>query len=122
MAKSKVVSIADAMTHVSDGMTIMVPGFVTCGIPDTLIKAIIANGYKDLDIISNNAGVPGHGVGLFISENRVKHITCSHIGLNKDAVAQVVAGEINVTFTPQGTFCERIRAGGSGIGGIEKGN
>ena len=118
MAKSKVVSIDEAMRHVKSGMTVMIPGFVNCGVPETLIKAVIASGYTDLDIISNNTSVQGRGIGLLVHENRIRHITCSHIGSNKETVAKVVAGEINVTFTPQGTLCERIRAGGAGIGGI----
>jgi len=118
LAKSKVVSIDEAMRHVKSGMTVMIPGFVNCGVPETLIKAVIASGYTDLDIISNNTSVQGRGIGLLVHENRIRHITCSHIGSNKETVAKVVAGEINVTFTPQGTLCERIRAGGAGIGGI----
>ena len=118
MAKSKVVSMEEAMTHVRSGMTVMIPGFVNCGVPETLIKALIAAGYTDFDLISNNTSVQGRGIGLLVHENRIKHVTCSHIGSNKETVAKVVAGEIDVTFTPQGTLCERIRAGGAGIGGI----
>lgn len=118
MAKSKVVSMEEAMTHVRSGMTVMIPGFVNCGVPETLIKAVIAAGYTDFNVISNNTSVQGRGIGLLVHENRIKHITCSHIGSNKETVAKVVAGEIDVTFTPQGTLCERIRAGGAGIGGI----
>ncbi len=118
MAKSKVVTIDKAMEYVHSGMTVMIPGFVNCGVPETLIKAIIDKGYTDFNLISNNTSVQGRGIGLLVHENRIKHITCSHIGSNKETVAKVVAGEIDVTFTPQGTLCERIRAGGAGIGGI----
>lgn len=118
MANSKVVSIDEAMAHVRSGMTVMIPGFVNCGVPETLIEAIIEKGYTDFDLISNNTSVQGRGIGLLVHENRIRHITCSHIGSNKETVAKVVAGEINVTFTPQGTLAERIRAGGAGIGGI----
>lgn len=118
MPKSKVVTMNEAMTHVRDGMTIMIPGFVNCGVPEQIIEAIIEAGYKDFELISNNTSIQGRGIGLLIHENRIRHITCSHIGSNKETVAKVVAGEIDVTFTPQGTLCERIRAGGAGIGGI----
>lgn len=118
MAKSKVVSMDEAMTHVRSGMTVMIPGFVNCGVPETLIKAVIAAGYTDFNVISNNTSVQGRGIGLLVHEGCIKHITCSHIGSNKETVAKVVAGEIDVTFTPQGTLCERIRAGGAGIGGV----
>lgn len=116
--KSKVVTIDQAMEHCYDGMTVMLPGFVNCGVPETLIEALIEHGIKDLDVISNNTSVKGRGIGLLVHENRIKHITCTHIGNNTETVEKVVAGEIDVTFTPQGTLCERMRAGGAGLGGI----
>ena len=118
MAKSKVVTIDKAMEKIKSGITLMIPGFVNAGVPETLIKAIIEKGYTDLSIISNNTSVPGRGIGLLVREHRIKHITCSHIGNNRETMEQVNNGEINVTFTPQGTLCERVRAGGAGIGGI----
>lgn len=116
--KSKVVSIDEAMEHCFDGMTIMIPGFVNCGVPQTLIEGIVEKGFKNLNVISNNTSVPGKGIGLLVHNNLIKHITCSHIGNNKETVAKAVAHDINVTFTPQGTLCERVRAGGAGLGGI----
>jgi acetate CoA/acetoacetate CoA-transferase alpha subunit len=114
----KVVSIEKAMEKIHSGMTVLIPGFVNVGVPETLIRGIIDKGYTDLDIISNNTSVKGRGIGLLVHENRIRHITCSHIGSNTETVEKVVAGEINVTFVPQGTLCERVRAGGAGIGGI----
>jgi len=116
--KSKVVTIKEAMEHCYDGMTVMLPGFVNCGVPETLIEALIEYGIKDLDVISNNTSVKGRGIGLLVHENRIKHITCTHIGNNTETVEKVVNKEIDVTFTPQGTLCERMRAGGAGLGGI----
>ncbi|NLO49478.1 MAG: CoA transferase subunit A [Clostridiales bacterium] len=118
MTKSKVVSLDTAMEKIKSGQCLMVPGFVNCGVPQTLIAGIIEKGYTDLDIISNNTSVKGKGIGKLVHENRIRHITCSHIGNNTETVEKVVNGEINVTFVPQGTLCERIRAGGAGIGGV----
>lgn len=114
----KVVSIDKAMEKLRDGLTILIPGFVNIGVPETLIKGIIEKGYKNLNIISNNTSVRGRGIGLLVHENRIRHITCSHIGSNTETVDKVVAGEIDITFVPQGTLCERVRAGGAGIGGV----
>lgn len=116
--QSKVVSVSEAVSRIKSGSTIMIPGFVNCGVPDTLIKGIIDAGITDLDVISNNTSVKGKGIGRLVHENRIKHLTCSHIGSNTETVERVVKGEIDVTFTPQGTLCERIRAGGAGLGGI----
>jgi acetate CoA/acetoacetate CoA-transferase alpha subunit len=96
----------------------MIPGFVNCGVPETLIKGLIKKDVRDIRLISNNTSIKGRGIGLLIAERRIKHITCSHIGSNTETVEQVVAGELDVTFVPQGTLCERVRAGGAGIGGI----
>lgn len=114
----KVVSIDKAMEKLHDDMTILIPGFVNVGVPETLIKGIINKGFTNLDVISNNTSVKGRGIGLLVHENRIRHITCSHIGSNTETVEKVVAGELGVTFVPQGTLCERVRAGGAGIGGV----
>jgi acetate CoA/acetoacetate CoA-transferase alpha subunit len=118
MAKNKVVSLEKAMEKVSSGQTVLIPGFVNVGVPEKLIQGMIDKDVKDLNVISNNTSVKGRGIGLLVHDRRIKHITCSHIGSNTETVEQVVAGELNVTFVPQGTLCERVRAGGAGIGGI----
>lgn len=118
MAKDKVVSLEAAMEKLSDGTTVLIPGFVNVGVPETLIKGIIDKGCKNLNVISNNTSVKGRGIGLLVADERIKHITCSHIGSNTETVQKVIAGELDVTFVPQGTLCERVRAGGAGIGGI----
>lgn len=118
MAKSKVVTVEEAMQHCYDGMTVMLPGFVNCGVPQTLIEGLMEAGIKDLNVISNNTSVKGKGIGLLVHDDRIAHITCSHIGSNEETCAKAVAGEINITFVPQGSLCEKVRAGGAGIGGI----
>ena len=101
-----------------DGMTVLLPGFVNCGVSETLIDGLMQKGVKNLNIISNNTSIKGQGIGRLVHDNRIKHITCSHIGNNTETVEKVVAGEINITFVPQGSLCEKTRAGGAGIGGI----
>ena len=118
MAKSKVVSLDEAMKHCFDGMTIMLPGFVNCGVAPTLIRVLMEAGIKDLNVISNNTSVKGQGIGLLVHDDRIKHITCSHIGSNVETCEKAVNGEIDITFVPQGSLCEKVRAGGAGIGGI----
>ena len=118
MSKNKVVTLQKALEKISDGQTILIPGFVNTGVPETLVKGIIEKGCRDLSIISNNTSIKGRGIGLLVQENRIKHITCSHIGSNTETVEKVLAGELEVTFVPQGTLAERVRAGGAGLGGI----
>lgn len=118
MARDKVVSMETALANVESGQSILIPGFVNIGVPEALISGIIEKGCTDLRVISNNTSVKGRGIGLLVHENRIKHITCSHVGSNTETVEKVIAGEIDVTFVPQGTLAERVRAGGAGIGGI----
>jgi acetate CoA/acetoacetate CoA-transferase alpha subunit len=118
MAKSKVTTVEEAVKHCFDGMTVMLPGFVNCGVPKTMIMGLMRAGIKDLRVISNNTSVRGKGIGKLVHDNRISHITCSHIGSNTETVEKVVSGKINLTFCPQGSLCEKVRAGGAGIGGI----
>lgn len=105
----------DAVEGIQDGMTLMVGGFGLCGIPENLIKSLAAKGTKDLTIISNNCGVDDWGLGLLLRNKQIKKIIASYVGENKEFERQLLAGEIEVELTPQGTLAEKIRAGGAGI-------
>lgn len=111
----------DKMTFISylnDGMSIMVGGFMNCGTPKVLIDWIYESKVKDLTIICNDAGYPGIGVGKLINNNQVSKLIASHIGLNKDVGVLMKDNLIEVELIPQGTLAERIRAFGSGLGGV----
>ena len=116
--KSKIVTIEEAASHITNGTSIMIGGFLACGTSELMMDAIIKNGVKDLTIIGNDTGFEGIGAGKLISEKRVKHVITSHIGTNKETGVQMTAGEIEVTLVPQGTLVERIRAAGVGLGGV----
>jgi 3-oxoacid CoA-transferase subunit A len=98
-----------------DGMTIAAGGFGLCGIPETLIDALLASGVRDLTVISNNAGVDDFGLGRLLREKRIRKMISSYVGENKEFERQYLAGELEIEFNPQGTLAERIRAGGAGI-------
>ena len=119
MAKSKVMTVEEAIKkYCFSGMTVLLPGFVNVGVPEVLIEGLIEAGIQDLSVISNNTSVPGRGIGKLVRANIIKKITASHIGNNSETVQKVVDGEINLTFVPQGSLCEKTRAGGAGIGGV----
>lgn len=119
MAQNKVVTVEEAISkYCFSGMTVLLPGFVNVGVPEVLIEGLIDAGIKDISVISNNTSVPGRGIGKLVRADVIKKITCSHIGNNSETVAKVVAGEIDLTFVPQGSLCEKVRAGGAGIGGV----
>ena len=98
-----------------DGMTILMGGFGLCGIPENLIAAVQRKGTKDLTIVSNNAGVDGFGIGILLEQRQVKKMVSTYVGENKLFEQLVTSGELQLELNPQGTFAERIRAGGAGI-------
>jgi 3-oxoacid CoA-transferase len=102
----------------SDGMTIAAGGFGLCGIPENLIQALVDSGVKDLTIVGNNAGVDDFGMGLLLKGRQVRKVIASYVGENKEFERQVLAGELDLSLTPQGTLAEKLRAGGAGIPGF----
>jgi 3-oxoacid CoA-transferase len=108
----------EAVAHIPDGATIMMGGFGLCGIPENLIRALHARGTTGLTIISNNAGVDDFGIGILLKAGRVRKMVSTYVGENREFERQFLAGEIDVELVPQGTFAERIRAGGAGIAGF----
>ena len=111
-------SAAEAVERIPDGATIMMGGFGLCGIPETLIDAIRARGTRELTVISNNAGVDDFGIGVLLRARQVRKMISTYVGENKEFERQFLTGELEVELVPQGTFAERIRAGGAGIGGF----
>jgi 3-oxoacid CoA-transferase subunit A len=109
---------AEAVSMIPDGATILMGGFGLCGVPENLIKALHERGTKDLIIISNNAGVDAFGIGVLLKSRRVKKMISTYVGENQEFERQFLSGELEVELVPQGTFAERIRAGGAGIGGF----
>jgi 3-oxoacid CoA-transferase subunit A len=113
---NKIVANADdAIRDIQDGATIMVGGFGLCGIPENLIAALARKGLKHLTVISNNAGVDDFGLGVLLRNRQVKKHIGTYVGENKLFEELVLTGELALELVPQGTFAERIRAGGAGI-------
>jgi 3-oxoacid CoA-transferase subunit A len=100
----KVVAAAQAVADIPDGATIAVGGFGLCGIPSTLIAALLAAGPQDLRVVSNNCGVDGWGLGLLLESGQISRMTSSYVGENKEFARQYLHGELEVELTPQGTL------------------
>src|SRR5271167_4381527 len=113
---NKVVANADeAICDVFDGATIMIGGFGLCGMPENLIRALARRGTKNVKTISNNVGIDGVGNGLLLAAGQIVHHIGTYVGENKLLEEMVLKGTIKLDLVPQGTFSERIRAGGAGI-------
>jgi len=103
---------------VRDNITIAAGGFGLCGIPENLIQALVDSCVKGLTIVGNNAGVDDFGMGLLLKTRQVAKVIASYVGENKEFERQVLAGELELQLTPQGTLAEKLRAGGAGIPGF----
>ncbi|WP_067435130.1 CoA transferase subunit A [Nocardioides jensenii] len=109
-------SAAEAVADIRSGSQIAVGGFGLAGIPWFLIEALLEQGADELEIVSNNCGVDGAGLGLLLEARRIRRVIASYVGENKEFARQYLSGELEVELTPQGTLAERMRAGGAGIG------
>jgi 3-oxoacid CoA-transferase subunit A len=113
---NKVVANADeAIQDLADGATIMIGGFGLCGIPENLIRALVRRGTKNLTTMSNNVGVDGYGMGLLLAAGQIRRHFGSYVGENRLLEQMALEKKIDLELVPQGTFSERIRAGGAGI-------
>jgi acetate CoA/acetoacetate CoA-transferase alpha subunit len=112
------VAVADAVARIPDGASLMVGGFMGVGTPERLVDEIVRQGKQNLTLISNDTAMPGVGVGKLVSAKALRKVIASHIGLNPETQKQMMAGTLEVELVPQGTLVERIRAGGSGLGGV----
>ena len=104
-----------AVADVTSGSSLAVGGFGLCGIPSVLIQALLDAGVDDLSVVSNNCGVDDWGLGVLLQAKRLRRMTSSYVGENKEFERQFLSGELEVELTPQGTLAERLRAGGAGI-------
>src|SRR5574338_1167314 len=111
-------SAADAVADIPSGSSLAVGGFGVCGIPAVLIDALRDRGVDQLEVISNNAGIDGVGLGRLLSAHRLRRVVASYVGENAEFARQYLQGELELELTPQGTLAERLRAGGAGIPGF----
>ncbi len=107
-----------ALFDVDDGATIMSGGFGLSGNAENCIAALCTSGKKDFTIIANNCGNQRQGLAVLLQNRQVKRFIGSYVGGNPDLEALMLSGELDVELSPQGTFAERLRAGGAGIGGF----
>lgn len=105
----------EAMAGLEDDMTVIAGGFGICGIPENLIAQIKTMGTKGLTIVSNNCGIDGFGLGVLLEDRQIKKMISSYVGENKLFEEQLLAGDLEVELTPQGTLAEKMRAAGAGI-------
>ena len=111
-------SIAEALTGVADGSTVLIGGFGTAGIPNELIEGLIEQGARELTVVNNNAGNGDSGLAALLKAGRVRKIICSFPRQTDSWVFDELyrSGKIELELVPQGNLAERLRAAGAGIG------
>ena len=112
------VTVAQALSGVEDGSTILIGGFGTAGIPNELIDGLIEQGAKELTVVNNNAGNGDTGLAALLKTGRVRKIVCSFPRQADSHVFDALyrSGKLELELVPQGNLAERIRAAGAGIG------
>jgi acetate CoA/acetoacetate CoA-transferase alpha subunit len=113
-----VMNAAEAAQKIKNGDTIMFGGFRWLGTPEAVIEEIIKQKWHDLTVIHNDGNKAENGVGRLIANGLVKKFICTWCGDIPLAGELAAAGKMELEICPQGTFAERIRAGGFGLGGV----
>lgn len=115
---SKLITIQQALGNISEGMTLMIGGFLAVGTPESLVDGLAASNANNLTVIGNDTGFPDKGIGKLVVNRQLRKVIVSHIGTNPETGRQMNAGELIVELVPQGSLAEKIRAGGAGLGGV----
>lgn len=116
--ESKAKSREAIISQFHDGQIIAIGGQTAHFMPERLIGCILESGARHLTIYSIDTSDPGMGVGRLIDAGVVDHIITTHVGTNPVTNAQIQAGTLTAEFSPMGSFIERIRCGGLGLGGV----
>ena len=111
-------TIAEALSGVQDGSTVLIGGFGTSGNPTELIDGLIAQGARELTVVNNNAGNGDQGLAALLKSGQVRKIICSFPRQVDSWVFDDLyrSGKIELELVPQGNLAERLRAAGAGIG------
>ena len=114
----KIISAQEAISFIKEGSTVMVGGFLECGAPDILVDELVNQNIGNLTMISNDTTYPHADKGKLIVNKQIKKLITSHIGTNPETGKQMHSGELDVELVPMGTLIEKIRAKGTGLGGV----
>jgi 3-oxoadipate CoA-transferase alpha subunit len=120
MIDKRVKSLAEAVSGIADGATILCAGFGGAGLPDALCEAVVEQGARDLTVVANNAGTGRRGLAALLAAGRVRRIICSFPRSSGSIVFEELyaAGRIELELVPQGIISERMRCAAAGLGGF----
>lgn len=111
---SKVVDIVDAVAQIKDGDTIFVGGFGPKGYPGRSLRTLLTKtSTKDFLLVANAANPAFMSSLEKLLKTRARGAIVTF--LRGSAAAEKMYFNKTLELVPQGTFAERIRAGGKGI-------
>ena len=113
-----IITPAEAVRFFKNNQTIMIGGFLNCGVPNLIIDELVKSSLTDFTLISNDTGEAGKNRGQLVRAGKIKKAIVSHIGTNPETVQLYSEGKIEIDLQPQGSLAERIRADGAGLGGF----
>ncbi len=119
---NKVTTLDDAMEKVRDGMTIALGGFLGVGVPLKAVEKLVERNIRDITLISVVNAHPLAGgsfdIAPLFKNRQVRKFICSHTGTCPESVQAYRDGDLEVEYFPMGTWIEKLRAGGAGLGGV----
>ncbi|OUN84383.1 branched-chain amino acid dehydrogenase [Flavonifractor sp. An52] len=118
MELSKVRTMEQIIASFKDGQTIAIGGQTNNYMPERLIDCVLESGAKHLTVYSIDSSDPGMGISRIIEAGRVDKMITTHVGTNPRTNARIQDGSLKAELIPMGTFIERIRCGGMGLGGV----
>lgn len=115
----RVAAASAAMDGVRDGAVVLISGFGGAGFPNVLIRALCEHGVRDLTLVVNSATHRYSLTHELIEAGQVRKVICSAARGHAKGLSAFEErwrkGEIELECLPQGSFAEKIRAGGAGI-------
>ena len=125
-ARTKVVpSTSAALEGLADGSVVLIGGFEGLGVPEALLKALFDRGASGLTCICQGpvSGGPGRqtaGLNRLAASGRIAKLIAPVPYFSSEAATADGwdPGSLEIEAVPQGVLAERLRAGGSGLGGI----
>lgn len=116
---NKVKDIKEVIQKVKTGSRVMVGGFNVSGVPNMLVDALIQyTDATDLTIMNIDTGVTGSKLYELMKLGRTKKVVATHLSQNEETLRRLENHTLEYELVPQGTFAERIRAAGAGLGGF----
>ena len=122
LSKNKIATKEEVLAHFYSGMNLLAGGFGPAGCPTMLWEWLHETDVKDVHLTTSGVAPADKpfqlGFAKMLEEHRFQSIRLTHAANNPEVGRQRNEGTLEVECMPQGTYVERVRAGGFGLGGV----